>query len=45
MIPKPFATVEITFDVLHEIAATATDEEFEYQRAKLEQMLRPQHGE
>ena len=45
MIPKPFATVDITFDVLHEIPETANEEEFEYQRAKLEQMLRPQHGE
>ncbi len=39
MIPKPFATVRITLDPLHEIPPTATEEEFEYQRAKLEQML------
>ena len=45
MIPKPFATVNITFDVLHSIPPTANEEEFEYERAKLEQMLRPQHGE
>ncbi len=45
MIPKPFATVDITFDVLHEIPETSSEEEFEYERAKLEQMLRPQHGE
>jgi hypothetical protein len=45
MIPKPFSTVDITFDVLHEVPDTSTEEEFEYERAKLEQMLRPQHGE
>jgi lysophospholipid acyltransferase (LPLAT)-like uncharacterized protein len=45
MIPKPFATIFITFDVLHSVPPTATEEEFEYERAKLEQMLRPQHGE
>jgi lysophospholipid acyltransferase (LPLAT)-like uncharacterized protein len=45
MIPKPFATVDITFDVLHSIPPTTSEEEFEYERAKLEQMLRPQHGE
>jgi len=44
MIPKPFATVHITFDVLHEIPATISEEEFEYERVKMEQMLRPQHG-
>ena len=45
MIPKPFATVDITFDVLHSIPPTTDEAEFEYERAKLEQMLRPQHGE
>jgi lysophospholipid acyltransferase (LPLAT)-like uncharacterized protein len=44
MIPKPFATVNITFDILHEVPRTATEEEFEYQRVRLERMLRPQHG-
>lgn len=44
MLPKPFSTVHITFDVLHEIPATISEEEFEYERAKMEQMLRPQHG-
>ena len=45
MIPKPFATVTITFDTLHHVAATATEEEFEAERARLERMLHPQHGE
>ncbi len=45
MIPKPFAKVNITFDVLHAVPPTETAEDFEYERAKLEQMLRPQHGE
>ena len=45
MIPKPFATVEITFDILHEIPATADEALFEYQRVRLERMMRPQHGE
>jgi lysophospholipid acyltransferase (LPLAT)-like uncharacterized protein len=39
MIPKPFATVRITLDPLYEIPPTATAEEFERERAKLEQML------
>jgi lysophospholipid acyltransferase (LPLAT)-like uncharacterized protein len=45
MIPKPFATVHLTFDVLHQIPPTADETEFEYQRVRLERMLRPQHGE
>ena len=45
MIPKPFATVHITFDALHEIPATADEAEFEDQRVRLERMMRPQHGE
>lgn len=44
MLPKPFSTVYITFDVLHAVPATIDEEEFEYERAKLEQLLRPQHG-
>jgi len=40
MIPKPFARVHITFDALHTIPQTADDEAFEYERAKLERMLR-----
>jgi len=43
MIPKPFATVRITLDPLYDIPPTATEEEFERERAKLEQMLRPPH--
>ena len=39
MIPKPFATVEITFDILHEVPPTADDDEFESQRLRMEQML------
>ena len=45
MIPKPFATVNITFDLLHQIPPTADETEFEYQRVRLERMLRTQHGE
>jgi lysophospholipid acyltransferase (LPLAT)-like uncharacterized protein len=45
MIPKPFARVHLTFDVLHQIPPTADETEFEYQRVRLERMLRPQHGE
>ena len=45
MIPKPFAKVQITFDVLHNVPETATEEEFEYQRLRFERMLHPQHGE
>jgi lysophospholipid acyltransferase (LPLAT)-like uncharacterized protein len=44
MIPKPFATVEITFDELHLVPPTETEEEFEYQRRKFEEFLRPQRG-
>ena len=39
MIPKPFATVRVVFDVLHEIPATADEAEFEKQRARLEREL------
>ncbi|MEA3208989.1 MAG: hypothetical protein QOE70_2046 [Chthoniobacter sp.] len=45
MIPKPFCRVDITFDLLHEIPPSADEAEFEYQRVRLERMLRPQHGE
>ena len=38
-IPKPFATVEIVFDVLHEVPATADEAEFEAQRVRMEKML------
>lgn len=40
MIPKPFATVTITFDALHPVAPTTIEEEFEAERLKLEQLLR-----
>ncbi len=45
MIPKPFAKVHVTFDILHQIPPTADEREFEYQRVRLERILRPQHGE
>jgi lysophospholipid acyltransferase (LPLAT)-like uncharacterized protein len=45
MIPKPFATVEITFAPLHAIAPTATEEEFEAVRAKFEEALRGLSGD
>jgi hypothetical protein len=45
MIPRPFATVDITFDLLHQVPPTADETAFEYQRLRLERMLRPQHGE
>ncbi len=38
-IPKPFATVEITFDTLHKVPATADDAEFEVERVRMQQML------
>ena len=44
MIPKPFSKVYITFDILHEVPATADEELFEDQRVRLERMMRPQHG-
>lgn len=45
MIPKPFAKVHLTFDVLHAVPQTTDESEFEYHRVWLERMLRPQHGE
>ena len=39
MIPKPFATVEITFDTLHEVPPTADDAAFEAERVRMERML------
>jgi hypothetical protein len=41
MIPRPFARVEITFDTLHRVNATANEAEFEAERLRLEQALRP----
>ena len=39
MIPKPFATVEIIFDALHEVPATADDAAFENERVRMQEML------
>ena len=39
MIPKPFATVDVVFGVLHAVPATADDDAFEAERVRLEQML------
>jgi lysophospholipid acyltransferase (LPLAT)-like uncharacterized protein len=44
MIPRPFAKVNITFDVPHEIPHTETEEAFEHQRARLERLMRPSEG-
>ena len=40
MIPKPFATVHITFDMLHQVVPTADERAFEEERARLETSLR-----
>jgi lysophospholipid acyltransferase (LPLAT)-like uncharacterized protein len=45
MIPWPFARIAITFDHLHLVPPTATEEEFEVERLRFERLLRPQHGE
>ena len=39
-IPKPFSTVTLTFGNLYEVEATRTDEEFEAERVRLEELLR-----
>ncbi len=39
MIPKPFATVEIVFDTLHEVPPTADDAAFEKERVRIQEML------
>ena len=39
MIPKPFATVDVTFDEMHEVPPTVDDGEFEAERARMERML------
>jgi len=39
MIPKPFATVTITYAALHHVAATKTEEAFEAERLGLERVL------
>jgi lysophospholipid acyltransferase (LPLAT)-like uncharacterized protein len=45
MIPKPFSKVHVTFDTLHVIPGTATEEEFEDERLRFERVLQPQDGE
>jgi lysophospholipid acyltransferase (LPLAT)-like uncharacterized protein len=45
MIPKPFATVEITFDTLYAVPPTADDAAFENERVRMEQMLAADFGE
>ncbi len=39
MIPKPFATVEVVFDILHAVPPTADDAAFEAERVRMEEML------
>ncbi len=39
MIPKPFATVEITFDTLHKVLPTKNQDAFEAERIHLERTL------
>lgn len=41
MIPKPFARIDIIFDVLHPVASTSTEAEFEAERLRAEQVLAP----
>ena len=41
MIPKPFATAQITFDALHHVPPTSDEAEFESERVRLERLLRP----
>ena len=45
LIPKPFARIDITFDRLHQVAATSSDEAFEQERAEFERVLRSGAGE
>ena len=39
MIPKPFATVEITFDTLHNVPLTTDDAAFEAERVRMQEKL------
>ncbi len=39
MIPKPFATVTITYDALHAVAPTETEEQFEAECLRLQRTL------
>lgn len=41
MIPLPFSSATITLCAAHEVRPTATDEEFEAERARLEAVLQP----
>lgn len=45
MIPKPFSRVEIIFDTLHHVRATASEAEFESERLRLERLLQPRGEE
>ncbi len=45
MIPKPFATVEITFETLYTVPPTADDAAFEAERVRMEKMLAANSGE
>ena len=40
MIPRPFSSVEVTFDELQRVAETRDDDAFEKERARLESVLR-----
>lgn len=40
MIPRPFSSVEVTFDELQSVAETSDDDAFEKERARLELVLR-----
>lgn len=41
MIPWPFSRVDVTFGEYHEVARTRGDEEFEIERQRLEDVLKP----
>jgi lysophospholipid acyltransferase (LPLAT)-like uncharacterized protein len=45
MIPRPFARIDITFDRLHHVAATGSDDAFEQERAHFERVLQNGAGE
>ncbi len=44
MIPKPFATIEVTFAELHHVPPTSTEEQFEAERERLEIVMRSVAG-
>jgi lysophospholipid acyltransferase (LPLAT)-like uncharacterized protein len=39
IVPKPFSSVHVTFADLHYVAQTSSDEEFEAERKRLEDVL------